>query len=345
MITTRPENENYFDKQISRKPTREEGLKNTEQTRTALEKIISGKIEAKKQRDIRKAKENEPVYVKFEPAQQHNSALKTRVIRLQEMPLDPLDPPKHRFRKQPMRASSPPPPVLQSPPRKLSRKEAAEWKIPPCVSNWKNVKSYTIPLDKRVAADGRGYESFTINSRFSALSTALYEAENVARENVRLRGEQVKRLAQQKRQKAEAELEKRAMGAIQQSHDAEFVSNVRERMEEKYNEAVAKASNRKSASARGEERPRYKKSSEESAKRLKERILREKLRKDRMHDRRRELRQEERKKKRGHQAREKRRDISEKIALGQSLKSNNIVMYDSRLFNRDSGGELEQESD
>ena len=29
------------------------------------------------------------------------------------------------------------------------------WKIPPCVSNWKNARGYTIPLDKRLAADGR----------------------------------------------------------------------------------------------------------------------------------------------------------------------------------------------
>lgn len=29
------------------------------------------------------------------------------------------------------------------------------WKVPPCVSNWKNARGYTIPLDKRLAADGR----------------------------------------------------------------------------------------------------------------------------------------------------------------------------------------------
>lgn len=30
-----------------------------------------------------------------------------------------------------------------------------DWKIPPCVSNWKNQKGYTIPLEMRVKADGR----------------------------------------------------------------------------------------------------------------------------------------------------------------------------------------------
>lgn len=28
---------------------------------------------------------------------------------------------------------------------------AQDWKIPPCISNWKNIKGYTIPLDKRRA--------------------------------------------------------------------------------------------------------------------------------------------------------------------------------------------------
>jgi SNW domain-containing protein 1 len=30
--------------------------------------------------------------------------------------------------------------------------------IPPCISNWKNNKGFTIPLDKRLAADGRGLQ-------------------------------------------------------------------------------------------------------------------------------------------------------------------------------------------
>ena len=36
---------------------------------------------------------------------------------------------------------------------------AQDWKIPPCISNWKNAKGYTIPLDKRLAADGRGLQA------------------------------------------------------------------------------------------------------------------------------------------------------------------------------------------
>ena len=49
-------------------------------------------------------------------------------------------------------------PVMHSPPRSVSTKELQDWKIPPCISNWKNAKGYTIPLDKRLAADGRGLQ-------------------------------------------------------------------------------------------------------------------------------------------------------------------------------------------
>ena len=49
-------------------------------------------------------------------------------------------------------------PQMHSPPRNITAKDQADWKIPPCISNWKNPKGYTIPLDKRLAADGRGLQ-------------------------------------------------------------------------------------------------------------------------------------------------------------------------------------------
>jgi SNW domain-containing protein 1 len=73
-------------------------------------------------------------------------------------------------------------------------KEQQDWKIPPCISNWKNAKvcivffitlfdrddffkGYTIPLDKRLAADGRGLQSTHINENFAKLAEALYTAD------------------------------------------------------------------------------------------------------------------------------------------------------------------------
>ena len=75
------------------------------------------------------------------------------------MQVDPMEPPKFNTSKKiPRGPPSPPVPVLHSPTRKLTAKEQQDWKIPPCVSNWKNAKGYTIPLDKRLAADGRGLQ-------------------------------------------------------------------------------------------------------------------------------------------------------------------------------------------
>ena len=85
-------------------------------------------------------------------------ALKQRIIKMSEVVEDPLEPPRFKHKKIPRGPPSPPPPVLRSPPRKATAQEQKEWMIPPCISNWKNNKGYTIPLDKRLAADGRGLQ-------------------------------------------------------------------------------------------------------------------------------------------------------------------------------------------
>ncbi len=102
----------------------------------------------------------------------------------------------HRINKKlPRGPPSPPAPILHSPTRKVTVKEQQDWKIPPCISNWKNAKvcfvyfdyfvltemnlfqGYTIPLDKRLAADGRGLQSTHINENFAKLAEALYTAD------------------------------------------------------------------------------------------------------------------------------------------------------------------------
>ena len=62
---------------------------------------------------------------------------------------------------------------MHSPTRKVTVKEQQDWKIPPCISNWKNAKGYTIPLDKRLAADGRGLQQNHINENFSKLAEVI----------------------------------------------------------------------------------------------------------------------------------------------------------------------------
>ena len=51
------------------------------------------------------------------------------------------------------------------------------WKIPPCISNWKNSKGYTIPIHMRLGADGRSLQHNSINEAFADNIDAMYIAE------------------------------------------------------------------------------------------------------------------------------------------------------------------------
>jgi SNW domain-containing protein 1 len=95
--------------------------------------------------------------------------------------MDPLLPPRYKHRKVPRGPASPPPQVLRSPPRQLTQKDMEDWKVPPCISNWKNSNGYTIPLHMRLSADGRTLQHNTINEHFADIVDSLYIAERQAR--------------------------------------------------------------------------------------------------------------------------------------------------------------------
>ncbi|KAK1868622.1 hypothetical protein I4F81_011107 [Pyropia yezoensis] len=95
----------------------------------------------------------EASYVRYTPA---NGRGGERVIKLVAAPVDPMAPGRFKQARGPAAPPSPPAPVLHSPTRKVTKAQRDAWRIPPCVSNWKNNKGYTIALDKRLAADGRG---------------------------------------------------------------------------------------------------------------------------------------------------------------------------------------------
>ncbi|KAI9222848.1 SKIP/SNW domain-containing protein [Blastocladiella britannica] len=196
------------------KPSAEEVAETTDKTKRALELIIAGKVAATKPTDLlKKGTPTAPVVVKYTPTQHGGKAGTTRIISMVEMPVDPLEPARFGFKRLPPGPPSPPPPVLHSPPRKLTKKERAEWTIPPCISNWKNAKGYTIPLDKRLAADGRGLQEAVINDRFAHFSEALQIAERHAREEVRQRALLQKKIAEKEIELREAQLLEQAQRA------------------------------------------------------------------------------------------------------------------------------------
>ena len=181
------------------KPDEEAAAENTERTRQALEALAASK-NAQAHGSLEKATSDKkaPTYIRYTPSNQgaaHASGASNRVIRMVEAPVDPMEPPKFKHKRVPRGPPSPPVPVMHSPPRKVTVKDQQDWKIPPCISNWKNIKGYTIPLDKRLAADGRGLQEVQISDNFAKLSESLYIAERNAREEVEKRAHIQKKLA------------------------------------------------------------------------------------------------------------------------------------------------------
>eukprot|EP00798_Chlamydomonas_sp_ICE-L_P005031 gene5031-34818_t len=197
------------------KPDEEEIAKSAKETAEALALVVQGKIATTNPATLPN-QPGGPTYIKYTPQQQgaqYNSGAGQRIIKMQDMPIDPLEPPKFRHTKVPRGAGSPPVPVMHSPPRPLTVQDQANWKIPPCISNWKNPKGYTIPLDKRLAADGRGLQTTVINDKFASLSEALFTAEAKAREAIGLRAAMQKELLMKEKARKEGELRELAMKA------------------------------------------------------------------------------------------------------------------------------------
>lgn len=311
---------------IPARPDEEEEDKTAKETLAALQRVIDGKLSAAQPTTL-PPQPGAATYIKYTPSQQgaqFASGAKQRIIKMQDLPIDPLEPPKFRHKKVPRGAGSPPVPVMHSPPRPLTVKDMQDWKIPPSISNWKNPKGYTIPLDKRLAADGRGLQESTISDKFAQLSEALYIAEQKAREAVEMRSKIQKKIMEDEKRKRETELRDLAMQARMQRVGA----------------AAARADDvEDAAAAHAPPPPAWQETGEEREERRKRDEIRDERRRERERERRLEAKDAHGSKK-SKITRDRDRDVSEKIALGlanvgQGLGSD--VMYDQRLFNQEQG--------
>jgi SNW domain-containing protein 1 len=368
-------------------PTAEEQAEATERTQAALNSLLSIKISAAKpsgtalanaETSKNQAQKTQLIHYTPNPnAPGYNAdTASQRVIQMVPAQLDPMMPPKHKHKKEPRGPADDPVPVLHAPPRKLTKEEAAAWNVPACVSNWKNTRGYTIPLDKRLAADGRGVrDTTTINPKFATLSESLYVAERQAREEVRMRANVQHRLEQQQKQTREDELRQLAMqarmersggngGAQAQAEQAstevgqekddnandndtppvsdaeaeDGAGPARANRRHKYHAASTdeEDNNNESGDESDNEEDKDKEEQNEKAKQQ-----RDKLRLERKRERERELRQEKLKKPRTETgALDGDRDVSEKIALGVHTGSGGGTAggeIDSRLYNQSGG--------
>ena len=153
-----------------------------------------------------------PNFIRYVPAQEGAEA---KIIRMVEAQRDPLEPPRHKLNQKVFQAPpSPPAPVMHSPPRKITAEEQKQWKIPPCVSSWKNPRGYTVPLDKRCAFNGfNGSKPETINPKFAQLSETLYISNRLHRENLEEKAKAEKLIAQKDKEREEERLRMMAQQA------------------------------------------------------------------------------------------------------------------------------------
>lgn len=323
------------------KPSEEEVQAAKERTQKALSGLVAGALAAQKPKNIKGTTRPEPTFVRYTPANQMGDQKKgDRIMKIVQRQQDPMEPPKHKIKKVPRGPPSPPPPVMHSPPRKLTAEDQEAWRIPPPISNWKNPKGYTVPLDKRLAADGRGLQDVTINDKFAQFAEALQTADGHAREEVQQRQRMQQRLAEKEKEAKEEHLrmlaqkarEDRAAAASGSRRYSDDRSRSRSRSVDSRS-SYSSYSSRSRSRSRSNSRDRVDPSE-------RDRLDREKARAERRREAQRDMRQ----KNMGHErrvqmmAREQNRDVSEKVALGLAKPTQNKeAMYDSRLFNQSSG--------
>jgi len=305
------------------RPSEEEVAESTQRTKDALAKLVSGAVAAQKPKNVNVGSRKDPTFVRYTPANQmgDNTRKNDRIMKIVERQQDPMEPPKFKHKKIPRGPPSPPPPVMHSPPRKLTAEDQEAWKIPPPVSNWKNPKGYTVPLDKRLAADGRGLQDVTINDKFAQFAEALFTADRHAREEVKQRALMQQRLAEKEKAQKEEHLRMLAQKA----------------REERAGVGAGRRNSRTSRSRSGSYSDSESSRSESDEDEVRER---EKARAEKRREEERKLRQSRMGAERRVQmmAREQNRDISEKVALGLAKPTQSSEgMFDSRLFNRTSG--------
>lgn len=307
------------------RPSEEEVAAQTERTKLALSTLISGAVAAQAPKNVKRAARNEPTYVRYTPAKQmgNDNPKNDRIMKIVERQQDPMEPPKFKHKKIPRGPPSPPPPVMHSPPRKLTAEDQEAWKIPPPVSNWKNPKGYTVPLDKRLAADGRGLQDVTINDKFAQFAEALFTADRHAREEVKQRAQMQQKLAEKERAQKEEQLRLLAQSARENRSTGRH--HTRDRSDSASRTRSTSSGSRSDSD--GEEAARE----------------REQMRRERRQQNEKQLRHSRMGTERRIQvmSKELNRDISEKVALGLAKPTQSSgSMVDPRLFNQSSGFEV-----
>jgi SNW domain-containing protein 1 len=308
---------NFVDKYINRSELIRPSLLQTQATaditREKLETIVDHKtfISQRALANQIQTKTNSQ-YIKYTPK---NDPENSRIVKIQEVAEDPFAPPQYKSKKIPQGPGSPPRVILRSPPRKITEDDQKQWKVPPCISNWKNSKGYTIPLEMRLSADGRTHIKPTINEGFAQFSSALYAAEKQARKDLGEKEKVQQALAFEEMKRTEEELRLKAQKAREQREKMFQMSHLSSKIE---NDSRYSRDDPEMNSIAEKQRD----------------VVRAIIQKENE----RNMRLEKASVTRAREVKERERDISEQIALGQNVAKDKIEpSFDTRLMNADAG--------
>ena len=327
-------------KDFLKKPSEESTLENIYNTKKALEKLSNHRIKTYQSfktnnlnLDSNKGNQLCYKYINYQfdsPNNVNNSSKNSHLIKLVALPVDPLSNIKYRHHKIPLSNTNEKNfvPVLQSPSKPLSLEEQKKWKIPPCVNMSNNPKGLVIPLDIRLANDGRNLREYKANKNFAKFADILALTEKNVRKEIEDRNKIAQSIQIAAAMKKEQELKEAAKQARMERKSFNKNNNSSSIIYTLDNSDIINK-NREDNYILNNKRKRSISSEEEEEKERKERNeLRELRKKEIEYERRQELIKKYEK---------EGRDINDKILLGQNNMINNNNIIDSRLYELEGG--------
>lgn len=323
-------------KPLLKKPTEEETLENIYNTKKALEKLTNRRIKTyqsfKTNSLSNESNKNNQLCYKYIDYRLDSNKSKSHLIKLVALPVDPLSNLKYKHHKIPLSNTNEKNfvPVLQEPAQKLSYEEQKKWKIPPCVNMSNNPKGLVIPLDIRLANDGRNLREYQANQNFAKLADILALTEKNVRKEIEDRNKIAQSIQIAAAMKKEQELREAAKQARQERKLNNNSSSLMLSLDSEDNKIKKDKSDKMSNDDISNYLKNKRKRSEEDEE--KEKRERNELRAIRKKEIEYERRIEIQKKyeKEG-------RDVNDKVLLGQNNIVNNSNVIDSRLYDQEGG--------
>ena len=327
-------------KNILQKPSEESTLQNIYNTKKALEKLSNHRIKTYQSfktnnLNVDSNKNNQLCYkyinYQFDSNNNNNSNKNSHLIKLVALPVDPLSNLKYKHHKIPLSNTNEKNfvPVLHSAPAPLSLEEQKKWKIPPCVNMSNNPKGLVIPLDIRLANDGRNLREYKANKNFAKFADILAMTEKNVRKEIEERNKIAQSIQIAAAMKKEKELKEAAKQARMERKSYTNKNSTNNNSSMVYSLDTSDILNNKEEEGNYLLKNKRERSKDKEEKERKERNeLREIRKRDIEYERRLELIK---------QYEKEGRDINDKILLGQNNLINNNNVIDSRFYEIEGG--------